>query len=77
MICAIADIESSRQPLAYRFEPKLGEASTGLMQTLQSTADWLATYIITPLSSCYILQKIFWLRYTKIEVLVKQHSEIV
>lgn len=42
MICAIAEIESDRQPLAYRFEPKLGEASTGLMQCLQSTAEWLA-----------------------------------
>eukprot|EP00250_Pteridium_aquilinum_P015871 c22811_g1_i3 orf=433-1797(+) len=42
MICAIAEIESDRQPLAYRFEPKLGEASTGLMQTLQSTAEWFA-----------------------------------
>lgn len=42
MICAIAEVESDRQPLAYRFEPKLGEASTGLMQTLQSTAEWLA-----------------------------------
>lgn len=43
MVCAIAEVESSRLPLAYRFEPKLGEASTGLMQTLQSTAEWLAT----------------------------------
>lgn len=43
MICAIAEVESSRIPLAYRFEPRLGEASTGLMQTLQSTAEWLAT----------------------------------
>lgn len=42
MICAIAEIESDRQPLAYRFEPKLQEASTGIMQTLQSTAEWLA-----------------------------------
>ncbi|GBG81380.1 hypothetical protein CBR_g32054 [Chara braunii] len=42
MVCAIAELESSRQPLAYRFEPALGEASTGLMQTLQSTAEWLA-----------------------------------
>lgn len=42
MICAIAEIESDRQPIAYRFEPKLEEASTGLMQMLQSTAEWLA-----------------------------------
>lgn len=42
MICAISEIESDRQPFAYRFEPELGEASTGIMQTLQSTAEWLA-----------------------------------
>ncbi|GLJ52663.1 hypothetical protein SUGI_1120900 [Cryptomeria japonica] len=42
MICAIAEIESERQPFAYRYEPQLGEASTGIMQTLQSTAEWLA-----------------------------------
>ncbi|KAH9288365.1 hypothetical protein KI387_032482, partial [Taxus chinensis] len=42
LICTIAEIESDRQPFAYRYEPKLGEASTGLMQTLQSTAEWLA-----------------------------------
>ncbi|GAQ78254.1 hypothetical protein KFL_000100200 [Klebsormidium nitens] len=42
MLCAIAEIESDRRPLAYRFEPALGEASTGLMQVLQSTAEWLA-----------------------------------
>lgn len=42
MISAIAEIESNKQPFAYRYEPKLGEASTGIMQTLQSTAEWLA-----------------------------------
>ncbi|XP_024543450.1 uncharacterized protein LOC9661703 [Selaginella moellendorffii] len=41
MICAIAEIESHRQPLAHRYEPKLKEASTGLMQVLASTAEWL------------------------------------
>jgi hypothetical protein len=46
MICAIAEIESAQQPLAYRYEKKLQEASTGLMQTLQSTAEWLSTYIL-------------------------------
>jgi 2,3-bisphosphoglycerate-independent phosphoglycerate mutase len=46
MICAIAEIESARQPLAYRYEKRLQEASTGLMQTLQSTAEWLSTYIL-------------------------------
>eukprot|EP00850_Spirogloea_muscicola_P021884 SM000266S09829 [mRNA] locus=s266:33836:37055:+ [translate_table: standard] len=41
-VCAIAEVESGRQPLAYRFEPHLGEASTGIMQVLQSTAEWLS-----------------------------------
>ncbi|CAI5989454.1 unnamed protein product [Closterium sp. NIES-65] len=31
-VCAVARVESAWQPLAYRFEPRLGEASTGLMQ---------------------------------------------
>ncbi|CAI5479642.1 unnamed protein product [Closterium sp. Yama58-4] len=42
LVCAIARVESSWEPLAYRFEPHKGEASTGLMQVLQSTAMWLA-----------------------------------
>eukprot|EP00246_Nothoceros_aenigmaticus_P017393 TRINITY_DN8466_c0_g1_i2.p1 TRINITY_DN8466_c0_g1~~TRINITY_DN8466_c0_g1_i2.p1 ORF type:complete len:416 (-),score=39.55 TRINITY_DN8466_c0_g1_i2:104-1351(-) len=42
MICAVADVESNRLPLAYRYELGVKEASTGLMQTLQSTAEWLA-----------------------------------
>ncbi|CAI5494631.1 unnamed protein product [Closterium sp. Naga37s-1] len=42
LAAAIARVESAWQPLAYRFENKLGEASTGLMQVLQSTAEWLA-----------------------------------
>ncbi|XP_057857680.2 uncharacterized protein LOC131066836 [Cryptomeria japonica] len=42
MICAITEIESERQPFAYRYEPQLGEARTGIMQTLQSTTKWLA-----------------------------------
>ncbi|CAI5521768.1 unnamed protein product [Closterium sp. Naga37s-1] len=41
-VCAVARVESAWQPLAYRFEPRLGEASTGLMQVLQSSAEWLA-----------------------------------
>eukprot|EP00249_Psilotum_nudum_P014892 c25054_g1_i1 orf=344-1603(-) len=42
MICAIAEIESDRQPLAYNYKPKLEEGSIGLMQILQSTVAWLA-----------------------------------
>ncbi|CAI5470597.1 unnamed protein product [Closterium sp. Yama58-4] len=41
-VCAVARVESAWQPLAYRFEPRLGEASIGLMQVLQSSAEWLA-----------------------------------
>lgn len=43
MLRAIAEIESGRNPLAVRFEPHVGDASIGLMQTLLGTARWLAT----------------------------------
>lgn len=42
MIVTMAKIESNFNPLAIRFEPALGDASYGLMQTLHSTARWLA-----------------------------------
>jgi len=42
MIVRIAWIESSFNPSASRYEDALGDASTGLMQTLLSTARWLA-----------------------------------
>ncbi|CAI5466808.1 unnamed protein product [Closterium sp. Yama58-4] len=42
LVCAVARVESSWEPLAYRFEPHKGEASTGLMQ---STAKWLAEHM--------------------------------
>ena len=32
MVCALAMVESSLQPMAYRFEAHINEASTGLMQ---------------------------------------------
>lgn len=41
MLVAMAKIESSFDPLAYRFEKHLDDASAGLMQTLESTALWL------------------------------------
>ncbi len=37
-VLAFVAVESSFNPRAYRFEPHLGEASYGLMQTLESTA---------------------------------------
>eukprot|EP00899_Mesostigma_viride_P014269 jgi/Mesvir1/22843/Mv25123-RA.2 len=43
MLRAIAEIESGYRPHAYRWEEALGEPSVGLMQTLLSTARWLAT----------------------------------
>lgn len=42
MLRAIAEIESGRDPLAIRAEPHINDASLGLMQTLFSTAEWLA-----------------------------------
>lgn len=43
MLVAIAWIESAFNPSAVRIEPQVGDASVGLMQTLISTADWLAS----------------------------------
>lgn len=43
MLTAMAMIESSGNPLAVRYEPAIGDASIGLMQTLVGTAKWLAT----------------------------------
>ncbi|CAI7852272.1 unnamed protein product, partial [Closterium sp. NIES-54] len=42
LVCPVARIESSWEPMAYRCEAHKKEASTGLMQVLQSTAEWLA-----------------------------------
>lgn len=41
MLEAMAEIESSRNPMAIRAEPQIGDASIGLMQTLLGTAQWL------------------------------------
>lgn len=41
MIRAMVEIESARDPAAFRAEPQIGDASIGLMQTLQGTAQWL------------------------------------
>lgn len=38
LLAATAQVESAWNPRAYRYEPALGEASYGLMQTLYSTA---------------------------------------
>ncbi|KAK3042655.1 hypothetical protein RJ639_000907 [Escallonia herrerae] len=41
MICAIADLESDRQPLATRYNKKRKEITMGIMQILPKTAEWL------------------------------------
>lgn len=41
MLVAMAWIESSFRPTAFRIEPHVGDASVGLMQTLGKTAAWL------------------------------------
>lgn len=41
MIRAIVEIESARDPNAFRAEPHIGDASVGLMQTLLGTAQWV------------------------------------
>ncbi|TQD90905.1 hypothetical protein C1H46_023508 [Malus baccata] len=42
MICAIADLQSDRQPLATRYDKKAKSTSVGIMQLFPKTADWLA-----------------------------------
>lgn len=42
-VVRIAWIESAFDPSALRLEPHINDASAGLMQTLVSTAQWLAT----------------------------------
>ncbi|CAN6684211.1 unnamed protein product [Malus baccata var. baccata] len=43
MICAIADLQSDRQPLATRYDKKAKSTSVGIMQLFPKTADWLAS----------------------------------
>ena len=43
IMAAIALVESSGDPKAFRYEPHLAEASAGLTQVLMSTAKWLAS----------------------------------
>lgn len=45
MICAIAELESDRQPLATRYNRKTKETTVGIMQLLAKTAEWLVRYI--------------------------------
>lgn len=44
MICAIAELESDRQPIATRYNKKTKETTIGIMQILAKTADWLVRY---------------------------------
>ncbi|KAF3448768.1 hypothetical protein FNV43_RR09481 [Rhamnella rubrinervis] len=41
MVCAIAELESDRQPLATRYNRKTKETTVGIMQLLPKTAEWL------------------------------------
>ncbi|XP_050367498.1 uncharacterized protein LOC126785877 isoform X2 [Argentina anserina] len=43
MLCAIAELESDRQPLARRYDKKSKATHLGIMQILPKTADWLAS----------------------------------
>ena len=44
MICAIATLESDRQPLATQYNKKSKETTVGIMQILPKTAQWLVRY---------------------------------
>ncbi|GAV84568.1 SLT domain-containing protein [Cephalotus follicularis] len=41
MICAIAELESGRQPLCKQYDRKSKETTLGIMQVLQKMAEWL------------------------------------
>ncbi|XP_022952068.1 uncharacterized protein LOC111454831 isoform X1 [Cucurbita moschata] len=43
MICAIAELESDRQPLAMRYQKKTKETTLGIMQLTLKTAGWLVS----------------------------------
>lgn len=43
ILCAIAELESDRQPLATRYNKKSKETSIGIMQISPKTADWLVS----------------------------------
>ncbi|XP_050942400.1 uncharacterized protein LOC103489631 isoform X2 [Cucumis melo] len=43
MICAIAELESDRQPLATRYDKKTKETTLGIMQITLKTAEWLVS----------------------------------
>lgn len=44
MICAIAELQSDRQPLATRYDKKTKETTLGIMQITLKTAEWLVRY---------------------------------
>ncbi|KAF4388989.1 hypothetical protein F8388_026718 [Cannabis sativa] len=41
MICAIAELESDRQPLSIRYDKKSKDTKLGIMQLFPKTAEWL------------------------------------
>ncbi|KAF9587635.1 hypothetical protein IFM89_004467 [Coptis chinensis] len=43
MICAIAELESDRQPFTTRYNKKVKDAALGIMQILPKTAEWLVS----------------------------------
>ena len=44
MICAIAELESDRQPLAMRYDKKTKLTTIGIMQIAPKTAEWMVRY---------------------------------
>nr|GLL38235.1 uncharacterized protein LOC102604381 isoform X2 [Ipomoea trifida] len=43
MLCAIAELESGKQPLAMQYNKKTKEVTMGLMQITQKTAEWIVS----------------------------------
>lgn len=51
MLCAIAELESDRQPLCTHYIKKSKASAMGIMQILPKTAEWLVRYI--PIAQCF------------------------
>lgn len=52
MICAIAELESDRQPLTMRYDRKNKDTTIGIMQLSPITAEWLFRYQLHVLILC-------------------------
>lgn len=60
MLCAIAELESDRQPLCTHYIKKSKAFTMGIMQILPKTAEWLVRYIPITHSGLLVCRKIVY-----------------